>query len=77
LKEKKTRDFEYTRPVEQMGIAITYGGLEEIFKAMDSDELEKAVKEVEDTFADDEWDLIHNPNKDGMGGIFQLITWKN
>ena len=75
--KRKSKDYPYTRPVEQMGVAIVYGGIPEILRMMDDKELEEALKEVEKTCKDDEWDLIHHPNNDGMGGFFRLITWNN
>jgi len=72
---QKKKIFKYTRPVEQMGIAITYGGLDDIFKMMDDKEMEKAVTNVIDTVDDKDWDLLHKPNNSGLGGVFILI-WK-
>jgi hypothetical protein len=75
--KRKSKDYPYTRPVEQMGIAIVYGGIPEILNSMDNNDLKGALDEVEKTCKNDEWDLIHYPNKDGMGGFFRLITWNN
>ena len=70
---RKKLIFKYSRPVEQMGIAITYGGLEDIYSLMDDDEMEKAVKKICLKVADNEWDLLHTPSKTGLGGKFSLV----
>ena len=70
---RKKLIFKYSRPVEQMGIAIVYGGIDAIYPLMDNDDLKNAVADVSSKVADNEWDLFHNPSRTGLGGKFSLV----
>lgn len=67
--------FKYSRPVEQMVIAIVYGDLEDIFDMMDDNKLQEAINEIVKKVKEDDWDLHHYPNKSGLGGKL-ILKWK-